>query len=151
MVALGSNQGDRHAHLRYALTQLPAFLGDVVASAFIDTPPQGTSAPTAPWFLNAVAVGWSSELPGALLDRLHRAEDQRGRVRSVAGAPRPLDLDLILVGDLVVDTAILTLPHPRFRERDFVLGPLASIAPDVVDPVSRLTIGELLARLGEAR
>ena len=147
VVALGSNQGDRDAHLEYAVTCLRESLRDLVVSAFIETLPQGVSAQTVPAFLNAVAMGWSADTPVNLLARLQRIEDERGRVRPFEGAPRTLDLDLVLVGELVVDTATLTLPHPRFRERDFVLGPLASIAPDLVDPVTTLTVRDLLVRL----
>ena len=93
-------------------------------------------------------MGWSADAPATLLARLRRIEDERGRERPFEGAPRTLDLDLVLVGELVVDTATLTVPHPRFRERDFVLGPLASIAPDLVDPVTTLTVRDLLERLG---
>ena len=148
VVALGSNQGDRDAHLQHAVTCLRESLRDLVVSAFIETRPQGVSAPTAPPFLNAVAMGWSADAPATLLARLRRIEDERGRERPFEGAPRTLDLDLVLVGELVVDTATLTVPHPRFRERDFVLGPLASIAPDLVDPVTTLTVRDLLERLG---
>ena len=147
VVALGSNQGDRDAHLEYAVTRLREFLRDLVVSAFSETLPQGVSAPTAPPFLNAVAMGWSTDAPAKLLARLQRIEDERGRERRFEGAPRTLDLDLVLVGELVVDTATLTVPHLRFRERDFVLGPLASIAPDLVDPVTTLTVLDLLVRL----
>ena len=147
VVAIGSNQGDREAHLRYAITSLQVFLHDSVVSAFIKSRPQGASLPSAPLFLNAVVVGGSFDSPWALLDRLHRIEHERGRIRSAPGAPRTLDLDLILVGNLEVDSATLTVPHPRFREREFVLGPLAAIAPDLVDPVSKRTIRDLLAQL----
>ena len=92
-------------------------------------------------------MGWSTDAPAKLLARLQRIEDERGRERRFEGAPRTLDLDLVLVGELVVDTATLTVPHLRFRERDFVLGPLASIAPDLVDPVTTLTVLDLLVRL----
>ena len=147
IVALGSNQGDRNAHLEYAVTCLRESLRNLVVSAFIETLPQGVSVSTAPPFLNAVAMGWSADVPAKLLARLQRIEDERGRERPFEGAPRTLDLDLVLVGELVVNTATLTVPHPRFRERDFVLGPLASIAPDFVDPVTTLTARDLLVRL----
>ena len=147
VVALGSNRGDREAHLLHAVTCLQAFLDDISVSAFIESTPQVPSLPTAPLFLNGVVVGGSSESPRVLLDQLHRIEDERGRVRSLPGESRTLDLDLILVGNLTVNSATLTLPHPRFRERDFVLEPLASIDADLVDPVSELTVKELLRQL----
>ena len=78
---------------------------------------------------------------------LQRVEAERGRERPYVNAPRTLDLDLILCGDDVVETADLVVPHPRFRERAFVLEPLAVVAPGIVDPVTTLTARELLARL----
>ncbi len=84
----------------------------------------------------------------ALLEALLATEQARGRERPYANAPRTLDLDLILFGDAVLDEPGLTVPHPRFRERRFVLEPLAEIAPTLVDPVSRRTIADLLLDLG---
>lgn len=146
-VALGSNQGDREEHLRYATARLNEVLTDLVVSDAVETMPQGMSDPGQPKFLNAAAIGWSGELPEHLLACLHQIETERGRQRPFPGAARTLDLDLILMGELVTDTPSLVLPHPRFRERRFVLGPLASIAPQLVDPVTRRTVGELLADL----
>ena len=79
---------------------------------------------------------------------LQDVEKTRYRERPYKGAPRTLDCDLILVGDLIVESKTLTLPHPRFRERTFVLDPLLSVAPDLVDPVSGSTIEELRRGLG---
>ena len=147
VVGLGSNLGDRQAHLQYAVSSLKDFLVDLVVSESIETDPQGLSPPGSPPFLNAVAVGWSSDSPETQLLRLHRIEDRRGRIRTIPGAPRTLDLDLIFVGDIVIKTATITLPHPRFQERSFVLGPLSSICPDLIDPVSGFTVRDLFKRL----
>jgi 2-amino-4-hydroxy-6-hydroxymethyldihydropteridine diphosphokinase len=76
-----------------------------------------------------------------------RIERAFGRDRPYAGAPRTLDLDLVLLGDEVVDEPDLHVPHPRFRQRFFVLGPLAQVAPDICDPVTGLKVGELLRNL----
>ena len=99
-----------------------------------------------PRYLNAAAVGKTDLSPRVLLDALLAIERERGRERPHANAPRTLDLDLILLGELVVDEPGLVVPHLRFRDRRFVLGPLASIAPDLRDPVSGLTVRELLRR-----
>jgi 2-amino-4-hydroxy-6-hydroxymethyldihydropteridine diphosphokinase len=101
-----------------------------------------------PAFLNAAAVGETAITARELLDALLIIERERGRERPFPGAARTLDLDLVLFGDLVSSDPTLTVPHPRFRERRFVLEPLADVAPDLVDPVTGLTVAELLARVG---
>jgi 2-amino-4-hydroxy-6-hydroxymethyldihydropteridine diphosphokinase len=78
------------------------------------------------------------------MERLLEIEEERGRARPYPMAPRTLDADLILYGDEIIREDGLTVPHPRFRERDFVLGPLAQIAPDMIDPVTKKTIADLL-------
>jgi 2-amino-4-hydroxy-6-hydroxymethyldihydropteridine diphosphokinase len=85
-----------------------------------------------------------------LLEALLAVEHAFGRERSSAGAPRTLDLDLILYDDAVIDEPGLVVPHPRFRQRRFVLAPLAEIAPEWIDPVTGLTVASLLARLGHS-
>lgn len=94
-----------------------------------------------------MAVGETSLGAGEFLDALLAIEREFGRARPYRGAPRTLDLDLILLGDEVAVRPGLEVPHPRFRERFFVLGPLAEIAPDLVDPVTGLRVGELLRNL----
>ena len=100
-----------------------------------------------PRFLNAAAVGDTAFSPRALLEALLAVERACGRERPFAGAPRTVDLDLILYGDAIISEPGLVVPHPRFRERRFVLAPLAEIAPEWIDPVTRLTVGTLLERL----
>lgn len=148
-VALGSNVGDRRAHLDYAVAALRALLSNLTVSRYYDTVPVGVSGPQA-MFLNAAAVGDSALAPPALLAALLAIEAERGRERPYVNAPRTLDLDLILVGSTVLDEPGLVLPHPRFRERRFVLEPLAAVAPELRDPVSGRTVAELLAAAGSA-
>jgi 2-amino-4-hydroxy-6-hydroxymethyldihydropteridine diphosphokinase len=144
-LALGSNVGDRASHLAYAVGRLETLLADVHVSPFIETAP--VDVEPQPAFLNGALTGLSGGTPRDLLESLLAIEAERGRVRPHPGAPRTLDLDLILFGDLVIDEPGLTVPHPRFRERRFVLEPLAAIAPDLRDPLSGLAVRELLARL----
>jgi 2-amino-4-hydroxy-6-hydroxymethyldihydropteridine diphosphokinase len=145
-IALGTNVGDRRAHLDYAISQLGTLLAHLTVSRFHDTVPVGVSGPQ-PVFLNAAVVGQTMMSARALLDTLLAIERARGRERPYAKAPRTLDLDLILFGDVVIDEPGLTVPHPRFREREFVLGPLAEIAPTLVDPVTQKSVTELIAAL----
>ena len=145
-IALGSNLGDRRAHLRFALEHLQTQLGDLRVSSFLETDPVDVDEPQPP-YLNAVVVGESSLTPEELLAELARIETARGRTRPSRHAARTLDLDLILCGQLVIQTPALMVPHPRFRERRFVLAPLAEVAGDWRDPVTGLTVTELLALL----
>jgi 2-amino-4-hydroxy-6-hydroxymethyldihydropteridine diphosphokinase len=147
-VALGSNLGDRQAHLDFAVARLRLTLSDLRISSIFETEPVGTRGPQGP-FLNAVATGVFEATAHALLAELLRIERDHGRERPHPGAARTLDLDLILFGDERVETPDLVVPHPRFRERRFVLEPLAEVAPGWRDPVTGLTARELLARLLE--
>jgi 2-amino-4-hydroxy-6-hydroxymethyldihydropteridine diphosphokinase len=145
-VALGSNLGDRRAHLDYAASKLHGLLASLKISRYYDTKPEGVSGPQ-PMFLNAAAVGETTMSARALLEALLAIEDEQGRDRPFANAPRSLDLDLILFGDHTSAEPGLILPHPRFRQRRFVLEPLVSIAPDLRDPVSGRSVAELLLAL----
>ena len=145
-VSIGSNLGDRDAHLAFARERLSALLTNPRFSSTFETDPVDVIGEQAR-FLNAAAVGETDLSARALLDELLAIEAGRGRERPFARAPRTLDLDLILFGDLVIEVPGLVVPHPRFRERRFVLEPLAQIAPDLRDPVTGKTVGELLKRL----
>ena len=99
-----------------------------------------------PRYLNGAVVGDSALTARALLNELLRIEMERGRERPSVWAPRTLDLDLILYEDARIDEPGLTVPHPRFRDRLFVLEPLAELAPDWTDPVTGDSISGLLSR-----
>lgn len=146
-IGLGSNLGDRAAHLEYAIARLRNLLGNLRVSHFLETIPVGAPGPQ-PLFLNAAAVGQAAMPARDVLDTLLAIEKERGRERAYPNAPRSLDLDLLLFGDATIDEPGLIVPHPRFRERRFVLEPLAEIAPDMTDPVTGQTVSELLRTLG---
>ena len=143
-IALGSNLGDRRAHLSYAIDALTLDLTDIKVSSIQETEPLGVGEEHGP-YLNAVLVGRTTLSPRNLLDRLLDIEEERGRARPYPMAPRTLDLDLILYGSSTITEDGLSVPHPRFREREFVVRPLSEIAPDMTDPVTGKTIALLVA------
>ena len=149
-IALGSNLGDRRAHLDFAIERLRDVLTALHVSSVTETAPVGVPDDQPP-YLNAVVVGETALEPDALLEKLMALELERGRERRSFRAARTLDLDIILYGDRVIKTPNIEIPHPRFRTRDFVLRPLAELAPEWIDPVTGKTTSELLAHLNAAR
>jgi 2-amino-4-hydroxy-6-hydroxymethyldihydropteridine diphosphokinase len=132
--------------LTFAVDRLAVLLTDLQVSSFRETDPVGVASQGR--FLNGAVTGSTTLSAVALLDELLRIERERGRERPHSGAPRTLDLDLILYGDAVLNTESLRVPHPRFRERAFVLEPLAEVAADWKDPETGLTVLELLKAEG---
>jgi 2-amino-4-hydroxy-6-hydroxymethyldihydropteridine diphosphokinase len=149
VVAFGSNLGDRRTRILEAADQVASFLFGFQLSPIIETAPAGAGTEHDPSYLNAVGVGESALAPGEILARLKAIEVAAGRTRPYPNAPRTLDLDLILSGDEILDTGEVQVPHPRFRERRFVLEPLTAVAPNLRDPVTGLTMHALLARLAD--
>ncbi|HEY8493387.1 MAG TPA: 2-amino-4-hydroxy-6-hydroxymethyldihydropteridine diphosphokinase [Myxococcota bacterium] len=150
-VSIGTNLGDRDAHLALALRRLAALPDTelVAASPVYETDPVGPP-PQGP-YLNAAVHLRTRLSPRALLDALLAIEQEAGRVRGVRDAARTLDLDLLLYGDQVLDEPDLVVPHPRLAERPFVLEPLAALAPDRVHPTRHETIATLAARVRDPR
>jgi len=144
-LALGSNLGDRQRYLDEAVGRLHAAIGLTVCSKspYYETSPVG-GPPNSPAYLNAVVEADTNLSPEALLQTLLEIERSFGRVRGELNAPRTLDLDLLLYGDLVRHAPDPIVPHPRMHERRFVLKPLASLAADLVHPTIKKTIRELL-------
>lgn len=129
-IALGSNLGDRDAHLRYAITRLSTLLTDMRVSTFHNTAAVEVDEPQ-PDYLNAVVSGATTLAPQDLLHAMLAIERERGRERPSLRASRTLDLDLIFYGDQAISTPELTVPHPRWREREFVVGPLSEVWDDL--------------------
>lgn len=143
-VAMGSNLGDRGAHLRAGLEGLvDAGVRLIEVSSVWETEPDGM--PDAPHFWNMVVEIETDRTPHELLDLLLAIERQQGRHRNGPDRSRTLDLDLLLMGDLSVDDALLRLPHPRLWERSFVLAPLAEIAPGLRNALNGRSVEDELA------
>jgi 2-amino-4-hydroxy-6-hydroxymethyldihydropteridine diphosphokinase len=147
-IAIGANLGEREKTMRRALELLNE-IADVRLtriSSFMENPAIGGPADS-PAFLNGVAEVETTLSPDALLDRLLDIEKQLGRVRREKWDPRAIDLDMILIGNQVVNTDRLTIPHPLMHARRFVLEPLVEIAPDISHPVLKQTVRALLERV----
>jgi 2-amino-4-hydroxy-6-hydroxymethyldihydropteridine diphosphokinase len=152
-VALGSNLGDRLATLRAARKAIVDLAGvepPILSSAIYETEPVNCEA-GAERFLNAVLEFDYEGDPVNLLRKLTEIESVLGRQRDRArNVSRQIDLDLLYVGEMKIDTAEVQLPHPRMHSRRFVLQPLADIRPDLVLPRQAKTVRELLARLDDS-
>lgn len=142
-VALGSNLGDRGAHLRAAIEKLPAAGIRVLReSPVYETEPVGYAHQ--PWFLNMVLEAETALFPMQLLARTARIERELGRVPTRPNGPRIIDIDILLYGKAAVHAARLEIPHPRMHQRRFVLAPLADLAPELIHPLFHRTVRQLL-------
>ena len=147
-LSLGSNVGDRETNLRSALELLRSTPGVTLTgeSGIYETEPVGDV--DQPAFLNMASAMETTLEPLALLARLKEIESVIGRVPTRRWGPRVIDIDIVLWDELVLSRERLKIPHSEFRNRAFVLVPLAEIAPNVVDPVTGMSVAELLARVG---
>lgn len=151
-LGLGSNLGDRQHNLARAVELLAEKVSIEKLSSLYETEPIGYREQ--PWFLNAVCEATTSLTPEELLTLAKEIEAALGRLPSFPNAPRPIDIDILFYGNEIIHSPQLTIPHPRLEERVFVLLPLAEIAPDLVHPVSREKVKEMVEKvegLGEVK
>ena len=141
-LSLGSNVGTREDNLARAIQLISDRMRVVKKSSVYDTAPVDIPQPR---FLNMVCEVTSTLPPAGLLVLLKGIELRLGRNPGTSGLPRPIDIDILLYGDLVLNTPDLTIPHSKLAEREFALAPLAEIAPDLVHPVLKKTVKEMLS------
>ena len=141
-ISAGSNIGDREANLGFGARRLGGCGTILKASSFYETEPVGYADQS--WFLNQVFELETALTPRELLVLCNEIERDGGRVRTFPNAPRTLDLDILLYGDLIISEPDLVIPHPRMTERRFVLEPLAEIAPNLTHPIEKRIISNLL-------
>src|SRR5271157_667119 len=147
-LGMGANLGDRQGNLVQAIQSIRASASVESIASFYETKPVGYLEQ--PDFLNTACQITTDLSPLELLHFLKQIERQMGRQASFRNAPRPIDIDILLYDDLVLDTPELIIPHPRMTDRAFVLVPLAEIAPTVIHPTLNLSISELLQRVDQS-
>lgn len=146
-IGLGSNLGDRVAYLRSAVNAIQHLSDSMSVSSVYESEPFGVGDEQQPMYLNMVVSIETKLDAGQLLSELVDIELANERVRVRRNESRTLDLDVLMLGDEILDTPDLTVPHPRMHERAFVMLPLAEIAPNSVHPVLQRTMSEIAAGL----
>jgi 2-amino-4-hydroxy-6-hydroxymethyldihydropteridine diphosphokinase len=148
-LSLGSNIGDREAHLREARQHLSKLGRITSVSSYYETEP--VEFTNQPWFLNAALALETDLTPQDLMQSILQIERGMGRERLQKKGPRSIDVDILLLGDTILNSADLTIPHPAMHHRRFVLEPLAEIAPDARHPLLNKTVRELRDSLPEGQ
>ena len=144
-LSLGANVGDRASHIREAITRLGSVGRVLAVSSMYETEP--VEFTDQEWFLNLAVALESTQAPMPLMASLLSIEREMGRQRTREKGPRVIDIDILLFGDMIVDSPGLTIPHPAMQHRRFVLEPLVEIAAEARHPVLKKTIRELLDAL----
>lgn len=143
-LSLGSNLGNREQMLQDAIAAMnTSDIRVVRVSSVYETEPMDVR--NQPWFLNVVVEIETELFPLVLLSRLNKIERQLGRKRVMVKGPRSIDIDILLFEKFIIDTDVLTVPHPRMTERRFVLEPMVELSPELRHPANRRTMRELLA------
>ena len=145
-LGLGANLADRAGNLAEAVRRIASVDVRVLrVSSSWETAPRGML--DQPWFLNQVIEVETDLFPRQLFQHIQRIEREMGRLKRIPKGPRPIDLDILLYGNAVVKSPELEIPHPGMTERRFVLAPLAELAPDLLHPVLKRTVRDLLTEV----
>ena len=140
---IGGNLGDRTTYLKRAATEIEQYCGKIVQySSIYETEPWGNTEQ--PGFFNQCLEVKTSLTPENLMKTLLQIESKLGRVRAIKMGPRTIDLDILLIDQLIIANDLLTIPHPEMANRRFALSPLNEIAPELLHPVLKKTINNLL-------
>lgn len=140
---IGGNLGNRLSYLKQACFFIEQYAGTITAqSSIYETAAWGLE--DQPSFLNRVLVLQTTLAPDILMKELLAIEEKMGRTRSVKFGSRIIDIDILLINGLIIDTLLLRLPHPALPERKFALAPLNEVAPDLIHPIEKKTINQLL-------
>jgi len=144
ILSLGSNIGDKKSYLKQAISLISrkGLLSNIISSSFYETEPVGFLKQD--WFMNMVISGECIISPLELFDELKSIELDIGRINREKWHEREIDIDIIIFGNKVINSEILTIPHQRFQERKFVLLPLSEIEPDLINPVNKIKVSDLL-------
>lgn len=144
-LALGSNVGDSKHHIKQAIKLLSKSVKDIKQAPLYASKAVGYT--DQPDFVNTVIGGKTELEPFELLALIREVEQEVGRTATFRWGPREIDIDIILYGDMHMETEELTIPHASFRERDFVLKPLCNLDSELIDPISQLSVAALLAHI----
>lgn len=146
-LALGSNVGDKVAHITQAINFLSEQISDIRRASLYSTSPVGYVAQDD--FVNTVASGKTTLSPREVLSFIKNIEQKVGRIQRFKWGPREIDIDLLFYDDITYSDELLTIPHPLLHQRDFVLQPLADLAAKFIHPVLKKSVAELLAEIPE--
>ena len=146
-IGIGSNLGDKISNCRYSIDRIGELPGChvVACSSLFKTEPEGVTGQD--WYVNCVVEATTTQRPDQILTGLLEIESSMGRIRKERWEARIIDLDLLLFGQEIIKSDNLVIPHPLMHKRRFVLEPLVQLAPDLVHPVLKITISQLLNQL----
>ena len=146
-ISIGSNLGERERNCRRAVEGISAFAGVTAVSSYYETEPVGVE--DQPLFINCAIEIATDLAPRELLRKLQAIENKLGRTHKIKWGPRTIDLDIIFYGNEIINDSDLKVPHPEAHKRRFVLEPIREIAPELVHPLLKLSVTELLDSLND--